>query len=68
MMRIIQALAKEHPVTMLRTALRKVQGVMTYEAAVGREEQISIRTSQLAQSIKHYTIYGREDQSREMGL
>jgi hypothetical protein len=41
---------------------------MAYEAAVGREEQISIGTSQSGQSVKCYTIYSHEDQSRETGL
>jgi hypothetical protein len=67
-MRIIQTFAKEHPVTTLGTALRTMQGVMTDEAAVGREEQISVGTSQSGQSVKCYTVYSRKDRSRETGL
>jgi hypothetical protein len=67
-MRIVQTLANEHPITTLGTALRTMQGVMTDKAAVGREEKISVGTSQSGQSVKCYTIYGHKDRSGETGL
>jgi hypothetical protein len=45
-----------------------MQSVMAHEAAIGRKEQIRVRTSQLGQCIERYTIHGRKDQDRETRL
>jgi hypothetical protein len=67
-MGIIQALAKEHPVTTLGTTLRTMQGVETNETAVGGEEQICVGTHQSRQSIERDTVNGHKDWSGEVRL
>jgi hypothetical protein len=41
---------------------------MAHKAAIGRKEQIYVKTSQLGQRIEHYTIHGCKNQDREMRL
>jgi hypothetical protein len=67
-MGIIQALAKEHPITTLGTTLCTMWGVETDETTVGGEEQIRVGTHQSRHSVKHYTIDSHEYWSGEAGL
>jgi hypothetical protein len=45
-----------------------MHSVVAHKAAIGRKEQICVRTRQTRQRVKGDTINGREDQGGEMGL
>jgi hypothetical protein len=67
-MRIVKTLAKQDSNTTLRAVLSTMHSVVAHKTVIGCKEQIHIRTSQPGQHVEHYTIHGRKDRDREMGL
>jgi hypothetical protein len=67
-MRIVQALAEQHPETSLRTNFRTMKRVETYETTISCKEEIGVGTVQMGKGVEHGTIHSNKDGRGEMGL
>jgi hypothetical protein len=65
-MGIFQPFTKEHTYTTMRTSLGTMHGLETNKAAVRSETKVSIRPSQMRQSVERDAIHAHEDGRGEM--
>jgi hypothetical protein len=67
-MRIIQALAEQHPETSLRTNFGTMKRVETYETTISCKEEIGVRTIQTGKGVERGTIHSDKDGRGETRL
>jgi hypothetical protein len=67
-MRVVETLTKQHPETSLRTNVRIMQSMETYEATIRCKQEVGIRTSQMREGVESCTVHGDKDRRGETRL